>query len=52
MGSRLTNEEKPEEEFVNSLLQLISSLLKQNYIVELNGVEIKAEKLIITPTER
>lgn len=48
----MSEKEKLEDEFANSLIQLISNLLKQNYIVELNGVEIKAEKLIITRLER
>lgn len=48
----MTNEEKISEESVSTLIQLISNLLKRNYIVELNGVEIKAEKLIISQPER
>lgn len=48
----MNEKERREEDFTSSLVELISNLLKRNYVLELNGVEIKAEKLIISRLER
>jgi len=48
VGSRLPDEKGRVEETLSDLISFIANLLKENYVVELEGVEIKAEKLLIT----
>jgi len=48
VGSKLTDKKEAEEP-LNELISFIANLLKENYVVELEGVVIKAEKMIITP---
>ncbi|GEM_PF-2383655 len=40
--------EKKAEEPLSDLISFITNLLKRNYVVELEGVEIRANKMIIS----
>ncbi len=43
---------KEGEEPLEDLITFITNLLKQNYVIEIEGVELKAEKMLIEPERR